>query len=190
MCIRDRNSILLEQCLEQRVSCGYLNSLVQELAEYINPLLDLCEKAATRTLNIDNDYSGLYSEIAFIIGIAVIMIDTFFPPEETNANCVWKIILIAVSIVCMFYFAKKVKTVNEVEEEKKFWPNFFIQWATSLGYINMPVAMIAILVTFDKGKAWTLFMMGVAVILTGLTLIEALVKTSKILKKENVGKRK
>lgn len=130
------------------------------------------------------------SEIAFIIGIAVIMIDTFFPPEETKVNCVWKIILIAVSIVCMLYFAKKVKTVNEVEEEKKFWPNFFIQWATSLGYINMPVAVIAILVTFDKGKAWTLFMMGVAVILTGLTLIEALVKTSKILKKENVGKRK
>ena len=91
--------------------------------------------------------------------------------------------MIAVSIVCMLYFAKKVKTVNEVEEEKKFWPNFFIQWATSLGYINMPVAVIAILVTFDKGKAWTLFMMGVAVILTGLTLIEALVKTSKILKK-------
>ena len=46
----------------------------------------------------DSAYSGLYSEIAFIIGIAVIMIDTFFPPEETNANCVWKIILIAVSI--------------------------------------------------------------------------------------------
>ena len=83
-----------------------------------------------------------------------------------------------------------MNAVNEVEEEKKFWPNFFIQWATSLGYINMPVAVIAILVTFDKGKAWTLFMMGVAVILTGLTLIEALVKTSKILKKENVGKRK
>lgn len=81
-------------------------------------------------------------------------------------------------------FRQKVKTVNEVEEEKKFWPNFFIQWATSLGYINMPVAVIAILVTFDKGKAWTLFMMGVAVILTGLTLIEALVKTSKILKKK------
>lgn len=58
----------------------------------------------------------------------------------------------------------------------------YIQWATSLGYINMPVAVIAILVTFDKGKAWTLFMMGVAVILTGLTLIEALVKTSKIVK--------
>ena len=47
----------------------------------------------------------------------------------------------------------------------------------------MPVAVIAILVTFDKGKAWTLFMMGVAVILTGLTLIEALVKTSKNFKK-------
>jgi len=64
----------------------------------------------------DSAYSGLYSEIAFIIGIAVIMIDTFFPPEETKVNCVWKIILIAVSIVCMLYFAKKVKTVNEVEE--------------------------------------------------------------------------
>lgn len=85
----------------------------------------------------DSAYSGLYSEIAFIIGIAVIMIDTFFPPEETKVNCVWKIILIAVSIVCMLYFAKKVKTVNEVEEEKKFWPNFFIQWATSLGYISL-----------------------------------------------------
>lgn len=138
----------------------------------------------------DSAYSGLYSEIAFIIGIAVIMIDTFFPSEKTEANCVLKIILIAISVFCMFYFARKVKTVNEVEEEKKFWPNFFIQWATGLGYINMPVAVIAILITFDKVKAWTLFMMGVAVILTGLTLIDALVKTSKILKKENVGKRK
>ena len=34
----------------------------------------------------DSAYSGLYSEIAFIIGIAVIMIDTFFPPEETKAK--------------------------------------------------------------------------------------------------------
>lgn len=137
----------------------------------------------------DSAYSGLYSEIAFIIGIAVIMIDTFFPPEETKANCVWKIILIAVSIVCMFYFAKKVKTVNEVEEEKKFWPNFFIQWATGLGYINMSVAVIAILVTLNKDNVWTCIMIGFAIILTGLTLIDAIVKTFKI-KKENVGKRK
>ena len=71
----------------------------------------------------DSAYSGLYSEIAFIIGIAVIMIDTFFPSEKTEANCVLKIILIAISVFCMFYFARKVKTVNEVEEEKKFWPN-------------------------------------------------------------------
>ena len=137
----------------------------------------------------DSAYSGLYSEIAFIIGIAVIMIDTFFPPEETKVNCVWKIILIAVSIVCMLYFAKKVQTVNEVEEEKKFWPNFFIQWATGLGYINMPVAVIAILVTLNKDNVWTCIMIGFAIILTGLTLIDAIVKTFKI-KKENVGKRK
>ena len=130
----------------------------------------------------DSAYSGLYSEIAYMIGISVIMIDNFFPPG--------KLILIAVSIFCMFYFARKVKTVNEVEKEKKFWPIFFIQWATGLGYINMPVALIAILVTFDKGKAWTLFMIGAVVILTGLTLIEALEKTSKILKKENDCKRK
>jgi uncharacterized membrane protein len=138
----------------------------------------------------DSAYSGLYSEIAYMIGISVIMIDNFFPPEKTKANCFWKLILIAVSIFCMFYFARKVKTVNEVEKEKKFWPIFFIQWATGLGYINMPVALIAILVTFDKGKAWTLFMIGAVVILTGLTLIEALEKTSKILKKENDCKRK
>lgn len=50
----------------------------------------------------DSAYSGLYSEIAFIIGIAVIMIDTFFPPEETKVNCVWKIILIATVLVGMF----------------------------------------------------------------------------------------
>lgn len=61
--LNDLNSILLEQCLEQRVSCGYLNSLVQELAEYINPLLDLCEKAATRTLNIDNDYRTMRAQL-------------------------------------------------------------------------------------------------------------------------------
>lgn len=94
--LNDLNDILSEQCLEQRVRCRYLNDPVQELAECINQLLDICERAVTMTLDI----------------------------------------------------------------------------------------------TFDKGKAWTLFMMGVAVILTGLTLIEALVKTSKILKKENVGKRK
>ena len=61
--LNDLNSILLEQCLEQRVSCGYLNSLVQELAEYINPLLDLCEKAATRKLNIDNDYRTMRAQL-------------------------------------------------------------------------------------------------------------------------------
>lgn len=87
-------------------------------------------------------------------------------------------------------FRQKSENSEWSGRREKVLAELFIQWATSLGYINMPVAVIAILVTFDKGKAWTLFMMGVAVILTGLTLIEALVKTSKILKKENVGKRK
>ena len=132
----------------------------------------------------DSAYSGLYSEIAFIIGISVIMIDTFFPPEKTKANCFLKIILIAISVFCIFYFARKVKTVNEMEEEKKFWPNFFIQWATSLGYINMPVALIAILVTFDSGRTWKLAAIGLVGILTVLTLIEALGKTFKIIKNE------
>lgn len=132
----------------------------------------------------DSAYSGLYSEIAFIIGISVIMIDTFFPPEKTKANCFLKIILIAISVFCMFYFARKVKTVNEVEEEKKFWPNFFIQWAIGLGYINMPVALIAILVTFSKDNVWTFVMIWAAIILTVLTLIEALGKTFKIIKNE------
>lgn len=55
----------------------------------------------------DSAYSGLYSEIAYIIGISVIMIDYFFPPEKTKVNTFWKVILIVVSIVCMYYFAKK-----------------------------------------------------------------------------------
>ena len=61
--LNDLNRILLEQCLEQRVRCGYLNRPVQELAECINQLLDLCEKAATRTLNIENDYRTMRAEL-------------------------------------------------------------------------------------------------------------------------------
>lgn len=61
--LNDLNRILLEQCLEQRVRCGYLNGPVQELAECINQLLDFCEKAATRTLNIENDYRTMRAEL-------------------------------------------------------------------------------------------------------------------------------
>ncbi len=50
----------------------------------------------------------------------------------------------------------------------------------------MPVSLIAILVTFDKDKAGALFMIWAVVILTGLTLIEALEKTFKILKKKMI----
>lgn len=61
--LNDLNRILLEQCLEQRVRCGYLNGPVQELAECINQLLDFCEKAATRALNIENDYRTMRAEL-------------------------------------------------------------------------------------------------------------------------------
>ena len=54
--LNDLNGILSEQCLEQRVRCRYLNNPVQELAECINQLLDICERAVTRTLDIENDY--------------------------------------------------------------------------------------------------------------------------------------
>ena len=61
--LNDLNDILSEQCLEQRVRCRYLNDPVQELAECINQLLDFCEKAATRTLNIENDYRTMRAEL-------------------------------------------------------------------------------------------------------------------------------
>lgn len=61
--LNDLNSILLEQCLEQRVSCGYLNDPVQELAECINQLLDICERAVTMTLDIENDYRTMRAEL-------------------------------------------------------------------------------------------------------------------------------
>lgn len=54
--LNDLNDILSEQCLEQRVRCRYLNDPVQELAECINQLLDICERAVTMTLDIENDY--------------------------------------------------------------------------------------------------------------------------------------
>ena len=52
--LNDLNDILSEQCLEQRVRCRYLNDPVQELAECINQLLDICERAVTMTLDIEN----------------------------------------------------------------------------------------------------------------------------------------
>ena len=61
--LNDLNGILSEQCLEQRVRCRYLNDPVQELAECINQLLDICERAVTMTLNIENDYRTMRAEL-------------------------------------------------------------------------------------------------------------------------------
>jgi len=61
--LNDLNDILSEQCLEQRVRCRYLNDPVQELAECINQLLDICERAVTMTLNIENDYRTMRAEL-------------------------------------------------------------------------------------------------------------------------------
>lgn len=61
--LNDLNGILSEQCLEQRVRCRYLNNPVQELAERINQLLDICERAVTRTLDIENDYRTMRAEL-------------------------------------------------------------------------------------------------------------------------------
>lgn len=61
--LNDLNDILSEQCLEQRVRCRYLNDPVQELAECINQLLDICERAVTMTLDIENDYRIMRAEL-------------------------------------------------------------------------------------------------------------------------------
>ena len=61
--LNDLSGILSEQCLEQRVRCRYLNDQVQELAECINQLLDICERVVTRTLNIENDYRTMQAEL-------------------------------------------------------------------------------------------------------------------------------
>ena len=61
--LNDLNDILSEQCLEQRVRCRYLNDSVQELAECINQLLDICERAVTMTLDIENDYRTMRAEL-------------------------------------------------------------------------------------------------------------------------------
>lgn len=61
--LNDLNDILSEQCLEQRVRCRYLNDPVQELAECINQLLDICERVVTMTLDIENDYRTMRAEL-------------------------------------------------------------------------------------------------------------------------------
>ena len=81
--LNDLNRILLEQCLEQRVRCGYLNGPVQELAECINQLLDFCEKAATRTLNIENDYRTMRAELQSNIRNPLIIPGLSEPPVRT-----------------------------------------------------------------------------------------------------------
>lgn len=61
--LNDLNNILSEQRLEQRISSGYLNGQIQELAECINQLLDICERAVIRTFDIENDYRTMRSEL-------------------------------------------------------------------------------------------------------------------------------
>lgn len=61
--LNDLNNILSEQCLEQRIGTGYLNGQMQELAACINQLLDICERAVTRTFNIENDYRTMRGEL-------------------------------------------------------------------------------------------------------------------------------
>ena len=63
MLLKDLNSILCEQRLEQRIRCGYLNNQIQELAECINQLLDICERAVTRTFDIENNYLTMRGEL-------------------------------------------------------------------------------------------------------------------------------
>lgn len=40
-----------------------MNDSVQELAECIKQLLDICERAITRTLDIENDYRTMRAEL-------------------------------------------------------------------------------------------------------------------------------
>ena len=40
-----------------------MNDSVQELAECIKQLLDICERAVTRTLDIENDYRTMRAEL-------------------------------------------------------------------------------------------------------------------------------
>lgn len=61
--LNDLKSILSEQRLEQRIRCGYLNGQIQELAEGINQLLNICEMAVTRTFDIENDYRIMRGEL-------------------------------------------------------------------------------------------------------------------------------
>ncbi len=74
--LNDLNDILSEQCLEQRVRCRYLNDSVQELAECINQLLDICERAVTMTLDIENDYRTMRAELQSNIRNPLICIKT------------------------------------------------------------------------------------------------------------------
>ena len=50
-------------CRQPFAGWRYLNDSVQELAECIKQLLDICERAVTRTLDIENDYRTMRAEL-------------------------------------------------------------------------------------------------------------------------------
>ena len=55
-------NMLSEQCLEQRVGLRYLNDPVKSW-QSVSITLNICERAVTRTLNIENDYRTMRAEL-------------------------------------------------------------------------------------------------------------------------------
>lgn len=61
--LNEVNDILLEGCLNKRIHNEYNNEQVHELTNNINFILDICERAVTRTFNIENDYRTMRGEL-------------------------------------------------------------------------------------------------------------------------------
>lgn len=148
----------------------------------IKKYLDLkAELLKEKVHNIRNSaYSGVFCELAYIMAILVIMIDKVFPEEEVEKNAISKIVLIVLSLVFMFYLCRKIKKTKEIEKETNIFVQFIIQAAVELGYMNMPVSVVAIILTFDTGVRMTVTLLLIIGLLTLLALIQAARRTSKL----------
>lgn len=92
--------------------------------------------------NLINDaknsaYSGVYSELAYVSSIVCILIDNMFPKK-----IIGKLVLVVVALVSATLFHYEVKK-NKWSTNNRLLI-FFTQWATELGYLNMPVTVFSI----------------------------------------------
>ena len=94
----------------------------------------------------DSAYSGLYSEIAYVASILVIIIDALFS-DHAIISKISKFFLIIITFICIIFSRLKIQKIKDIEKGNKFFSAFLPQWTIEVGYWSPVVSCLAILVS-------------------------------------------